>query len=71
MEISVFVVSPDGVLTDNMVTGPEAEPFFNWEDVENAIKTMGPNAVVFQAKTAGWFTGSPQPVEWVPVRPRE
>lgn len=68
MEIAVFVVSPDGNLTDSMVTGPDAEYFYTWEDVENAIKTMGPSAVVFQAITAGWFTGAPQSVEWVPVK---
>lgn len=71
MEISVFVVSPDGILADDMVTGPEAQYFFDWKDVENAIKTMGPNAVAFQAITDGWFTPIPHPVDWVPVRPRE
>lgn len=51
MEIAVFIIAPNGILTDGMVTDPETEFFFNWQDAEDAAKEIGPNAKVFQAVT--------------------
>lgn len=51
MEIAVFIVAPNGILTDEMVTDPETEFFFNWQDADDAAKEIGADATVFQAVT--------------------
>lgn len=51
MEIAVFVVAPNGVLTDDMVADSETEIFFDQQDADDAAKEIGPNAKVFLAVT--------------------
>lgn len=51
MEIAVFIVAPNGVITDELVTDPETEVFFNWQDADDAAKESGPDAKVFSAVT--------------------
>ena len=51
MEIAVFIVAPNGILTDEMVTDPETEFFFNWQEADDAAKETSPPAKVFQAVT--------------------
>lgn len=51
MEIAVFIVAPNGIVTDELVSDPETEGFFNWQDADDAAKEIGPEAKVFSAVT--------------------
>jgi hypothetical protein len=52
MEIAVWIIAPDGIITDEIVGDSETELFFNWQDADDAAKEAGPNAKVFQATTS-------------------
>lgn len=51
MEIAIFIVAPNGIVTDELVADPETEVFFNWQDADDAAKAIGSDAKVFSAVT--------------------
>lgn len=62
MEIAVFIVGPEGFLTDEIVSDPETDFFFNWQDADDAAKAIGVEAQVFQATTT-FYAAEFSPVE--------
>lgn len=51
MEIAVFIVAPNGTITDELVADPETEVFFDWQDADDAAKECGGEAKAFSAVT--------------------
>lgn len=49
MEIAVWVVVPNGIISDDLVADPDTEVFFSEEDAEDAARETSPYAEVFTA----------------------
>ena len=54
MEIAVFIVAPNGIMSDDLVTDPETPFFFNYQEASEAAAEVGPEAKVFQAAVVFW-----------------